>query len=168
MSWIFRGSPRVIAGSLFLLVAGLLAPSQSAAVEFLIQRESDHTAIVSVAPGQGGFDMTFAETTSPYDTTITNGLPFPVGWRTVVVDLVQAFDPTTNNSGTGSTSIAQLPLSSWGTSVNTMQQNGYALTGGTTGVTLLNRARPMVRRGASRPACLCGSRTSPPVPFPAS
>ena len=107
-------------------------------MEFLIQRESDHTAIVSVAPGQGGFDMTFAETTSPYDTTNFDGLPFPKGWRTVVVDLVQAFDPTTNNSGTGSTSIAQLPLSSWGTSVNTMQQNGYALTGGTDGVTLLN------------------------------
>jgi hypothetical protein len=113
MSLVLNRPRRVIAGGLFFLAVGIFAPSQSAALEIQIERVSDQTAIVSVVPGQGGFNMSS-------DTPTLDGHPFPTGWRTTRFLLVDPFDASTNYDGDGS-------VSSFGDEIDTMEQNDYSL-----------------------------------------
>jgi hypothetical protein len=161
MSLVFRRAAQVIAGSLLFLAVGILAPSPSAAVEFTIERVSDQAAIVSVVPGQGQFDMSS-------DTPALDGHPFPTGWRTAMVELLQPFDATTNYSGTDDPIVAQLAVNSWGTQINTLQQNGYDLNGGTEGVTLLNWGATGVSPPWCVPPCLDLFFSTPTPPLPIS
>ena len=158
MCLLLRRLPRMTAGSLFVLAIAGFAPSPSPAVEFTIQRESDQTALVSVVPGQEGFDM------SAY-TGGLDGHPFPTGWRTVLVLLVQPFDATTNYSGNDIPSISQAPVGAWGNSSNSLEQNGYALTAGTKGATLVNWGPTGVAPPWIVPPSLDLWFTTPPLPI---